>query len=333
MNSWIIPILIGLSLLTGILYYIFVVQKEEKGFFYRNQMIKLVQAISQHAKSHNPQFQVIPNNGLQLLTVSGEAQDELNQDYLNSIDGILMESVYYGLKGDDQASTPQDSLWSLSYLRNLKKESTRTLIIDYCHTPFKIDDSYQRHLADGFLSFAAKSRALDSIPKHPAEPININKKDINNLQDAQNFLYLINPNATDFPSRQEFLDSLQKTKFDILFLDLFHWNIPFTKEEITLLKTKPQGGKRLIIAYMSVGEASNFRYYWQDCCSKKLPKWVKEENKMWPGSYKVKYWHPKWNELLWNSPDSYLSKIQASSFDGILLDVVDSFLHFESPPQ
>lgn len=53
---------------------------------------------------------------------------------------------------------------------------------------------------------------------------------------------------------------------------------------------KANGGKHLILAYMSIGEAEDYRYYWKDEWKDHPPGWMAGENPDWPGNYKVKYW-------------------------------------------
>ena len=50
---------------------------------------------------------------------------------------------------------------------------------------------------------------------------------------------------------------------DILITDLFVNKVAFTALEVDSLKQKKNGGKRLVISYMSIGEAEDYRYYWQ----------------------------------------------------------------------
>ena len=44
-------------------------------------------------------------------------------------------------------------------------------------------------------------------------------------------------------------------------MDLFRLEKTYTAAEILELKTKHNGGKRLVICYMSIGEAEDYRYY------------------------------------------------------------------------
>ena len=83
--------------------------------------------------------------------------------------------------------------------------------------------------------------------------------------------------------------------------------------------------KRLILAYLSIGEAESYRYYWQDSWRKQRPEWLEPENPDWPGNYPVQYWHPEWQAILFGSPNAYLDRILDAGFDGVYLDGVDKF--------
>ena len=99
----------------------------------------------------------------------------------------------------------------------------------------------------------------------------------------------------------------------------------FPREVVDLMRTKPDGGKRLIVAYLSIGEAESYRYYWQDSWLSKRPEWLEPENRHWAGNYLVQYWHPAWQEILYGNPDAYLDRIIDAGFDGVYLDGADKF--------
>ena len=69
-------------------------------------------------------------------------------------------------------------------------------------------------------------------------------------------------------------------------------------KDIEELKVKDNGGKRIVIAYLSIGEAEDYRYYWKKKWNKKKPKWIIKENENWEGNYIVKYWSPEWKNII-----------------------------------
>jgi cysteinyl-tRNA synthetase len=99
----------------------------------------------------------------------------------------------------------------------------------------------------------------------------------------------------------------------------------FPREVVDLMRTKPDGRKRLIFAYFSIGEAETYRYYWQESWLKTRPEWLEPENPDWPGNYLVQYWHPAWQAILYGSPNAYLDRILGAGFDGVYLDGADKF--------
>jgi cysteinyl-tRNA synthetase len=77
---------------------------------------------------------------------------------------------------------------------------------------------------------------------------------------------------------------------------------------------------------MSIGEAEDYRYYWNPEWKTNQPSWLAEENPDWPGSYKVRYWDKYWQKIIYG----YLDKILTAGFDGVYLDIIDAFQYFEN---
>ena len=84
---------------------------------------------------------------------------------------------------------------------------------------------------------------------------------------------------------------------------------------------------------MSIGEAEDYRWYWQSAWDANgdgtpdagAPAWLGPSNPDWPGNYKVRYWDPAWQATIFGSPESYLDKIIAAGYDGVYLDIVDGY--------
>ena len=295
---------------------------------YKELMRDFVIKISKYAKQLKPNFIIIPQNGQEILTIDGNIDSDLASDYIAAIDGVGREDLFYGYLGDDEETLENDRSYMISFLNIAKNSNKVVLVIDYCSTPSKVDDSYNQNYNLGFISFAADKRELDNIPNYPKNPYNENSNDINSLSDAKNFLYIINPSS--YPNKNDFLNALKNTNFDLIIIDLFFYEQMLTKEDIDSLKTKQNGGKRLIICYMSIGEAEDYRYYWEDEWYYNPPSFLDKENPDWPGNYKVKYWDPSWQAIIYGNDNSYLKKIIDSNFDGVYLDIIDAFEYFEN---
>ncbi len=293
---------------------------------YRQKMRDFVISIADYARERIPEFIVIPQNGVELITLNGEPDGEIANDYVDAIDGQGQEDLFYGYIEDNQPTPEEESQWLISFLDRLKQEGKVILVTDYCWDNDKIDDSYQKNNNKGYISFAT-CRELNCIPSYPPQPYNMNDWDIEYLQDAKNFLYLINPE--NFETKEDFITALDNTHYDLFIIDAFFEGELLTKEDIDKLKTKSNGARRLVIAYMSIGEAEDYRYYWQDSWYENPPQWLDEENPDWPGNYKVKYWDPQWQEIIFGTEDSYLDKILSIGFDGVYLDIIDAYEYFE----
>lgn len=101
----------------------------------------------------------------------------------------------------------------------------------------------------------------------------------------------------------------------------------FTADEIGRLRAA-MPDPALVIAYLSIGEAEDYRFYWEESRAGGKPAWLESENPDWPGNFKVRYWDPDWQRLVFGAPGSYLDRILAAGFDGAYLDIIDAYEHF-----
>lgn len=95
----------------------------------------------------------------------------------------------------------------------------------------------------------------------------------------------------------------------------------FTAAEVQMMKT---GGKK-VVAYISIGEAENYRDYWQPAWDNNPPVWMGPENPYWAGNFKVKFWYPEWKGIIYNYIDTILSR----GYDGIYMDIVEAFYYWQ----
>ena len=98
---------------------------------------------------------------------------------------------------------------------------------------------------------------------------------------------------------------------------------PWSTNDVTAIRAGKAGRK--IIAYLSIGEAEDYRAYWQGSWKTNPPAFLLTENPEWKGDYRVKYWQADWQKIILADVD----KIMAAGFDGVYLDIVDGFETFE----
>lgn len=100
----------------------------------------------------------------------------------------------------------------------------------------------------------------------------------------------------------------------------------WTKEEVEAMKRRPDGKRRIVLSYLSIGEAESYRFYWQPEWNKSpFPTWFVAENCAWPRNFMVRYWLDGWKDIMFKSEDSFLNRIIEAGFDGVYLDRIDVF--------
>ncbi|PCE66272.1 hypothetical protein B7P33_02950 [Sediminicola luteus] len=290
---------------------------------YRQYMRDFVIRISEYAKGQNENFVVIPQNGIELVTDNGEPYGKLSKPYLNAIDGHGQESLFFGYAGNDKPTPKKETRFLMSYLDRSKAVGNTILVTDYCAKVSKQEEARRNNLAKGYISFRAATRELTEVPLLA----NVNKQKVLRLSEVSNFLYLINPSA--YSDRTSFIEALAATEYDLLIIDLFFGDMPLTKDEVSRLSQTKTGRARLVVCYMSIGEAEDYRYYWEYDWDDQVPTWIAAENPDWEGNYKVKYWHSEWQSIILGNKTSYLDKILEAGFDGVYLDIIDGFEYFE----
>ena len=153
-----------------------------------------------------------------------------------------------------------------------------------------------------------------------------------------------NPLATKNPSDSNWVYQLQNPKIKNLANSGFPFAVIdyssdgsdkkiFSKHQLQLLVRN----NLIPIAYISIGEAESYRFYWEkpwidktddNQPTSKAPKWLGHTNPDWQGNYKVRYWDPDWRD---NIIKPYLDKIIEQGFNGVYLDIIDGFEYWSDP--
>lgn len=295
------------------------------------EMRKFVQKISRFAKKYKRSFQILTANSLELM-VKYEDADKLKpapaKTYIRSIDGVLLEGMFYGEKIFGQPTRDVRIKQQMSFAKIAQSNGVRILVVDYVKDRKSVDDSYRRNAANKFTSFAAHARDLElnSLPPYPSRPRRESSKNILSMTDVRNFL-MIN-DGTRYGNQAEYTLKLHDTNYDMLLVDVFHGREPLTRRAVQTLKYKKVGAKRLVMARIDIGSAASYRYYWKPRWKEGSPSWIDAPYPGDPDRYYVQYWRPEWQKLIAGGTKSYLYGLIAQGFDGVILSGLNSYKYF-----
>lgn len=136
------------------------------------------------------------------------------------------------------------------------------------------------------------------------------------------------------------VDELALTTFDLLVVDATAGtggDRGFRPEDIARLKRKPDGSRRLVVSYLSIGEAEDYRpdYFTAEYMTEDAPDWLGKENPRWKGNRLVSFCHEGWQRTVlgddqgrsvYNGTEpSPLYRLIELGFDGVYLDRVDVY--------
>ena len=123
---------------------------------------------------------------------------------------------------------------------------------------------------------------------------------------------------------------LKESGRDWIVLDAnFAGDTPWKQTDLDTIRIGKAGRK--VVAYLSIGEAEDYRSYWQSEWvsngkrTAAAPAWLGIENPDWKGNYQVKYWNVDWQKLMLAAMDDAMAR----GFDGVYLDIVDGFETYE----
>lgn len=150
------------------------------------------------------------------------------------------------------------------------------------------------------------------------------------LQSAQTWMYQIQD--LDSPGM---LEALAATDYPLLVLE------PTWTEQgmedldarrmIEVLRWRPDGAPRLLLAYIDIGEAEDYRIYWRDdwrppsADGPGFPDYIITlDPDGWSGNYPVAYWDPRW-QAIWLGDNGLVTRLAKDGFDGVYLDWVEAY--------
>ncbi len=151
---------------------------ENEGLNLAQEMIDFISEIRQFARAQNPGFLVIPQNAAEIVEFGGQA-------YLDIIDGIAQEQIYFDGNADTDWNEPdagdhrvQDVCpaddaecgYSRAYYEDWLKiyldAGKPVLCVDYASKPDNASEAYQNAVTNGFVPYVSR-RPLDRLTDIP----------------------------------------------------------------------------------------------------------------------------------------------------------------------
>jgi cysteinyl-tRNA synthetase len=128
--------------------------------------------------------------------------------------------------------------------------------------------------------------------------------------------------------------ALARSGYDMLVIEPGHnfTDYPYdTPDMLAALRHKPDGSRRLVLAYIDIGQAEDYRDYWGADWIAPTPTergtppfLVTVDPDGWSGNYPVAYWHRDW-QALWLGEAGLVTELAEMGFDGIYLDWVEAY--------
>ncbi|MFQ5409218.1 MAG: endo alpha-1,4 polygalactosaminidase, partial [Anaerolineales bacterium] len=142
------------------------------------------------------------------------------------------------------------------------------------------------------------------------------------LAEVRNWLYLIDVNL-----ETETVGEIVASDHDMVVLDFIPSEARNTDYPMAAvvrrLHTAPH--PKLVLAYIDIGQAEDFRAYWQPGWHVGDPVWITGgDPDGWEGNFPVAYWHDQWREI-WLGEKGMLAAILDAGFDGVYLDWVEAY--------
>lgn len=149
------------------------------------------------------------------------------------------------------------------------------------------------------------------------------------LAGAQSWFYFLSEDLDDI------VDRIVGSSYDLVVIDPIvtmkdarNYDIRAAVEEISA----SPGGRldhKVVVAYVDIGQAESYRYYWQEGWRVGSPAWIAgDDPDLWEGNFPVAYWDPAWQAIWFEGVGEFPPQIEtivASGFDGVYLDWVEAY--------
>lgn len=278
------------------------------------RMQEFVINISNYTRGIDPGFIIIPQNGAELAFTNSSPDEGLHASYMAAIDGVGIEELFY-----NGTYIPDEE--RISMLRKIAV-TKKIMVSEFVSDNNTVADAIAKNESEGFICFPRENNNYDYLYIPSVTP-NENTSDITSLDMVQNYLYMIS--TDNYSSKESMITAIENTNFDLILIDLFFEDSALSAADVSRMKTKANGGQRLVISYISIGSAEKFRYYWKKGWGHHHPLFLKRKYEGYEDEFWVKFWKKDWQEIIYGNDDSYMKKILNAGFDGAYLDNVEAY--------
>jgi len=307
----------------------------EEGLDYREEMRNFVEQIAREGRGYKRDFIIMIKNGPELLTQVVDIDFLLtapSTGFLRTLDGILIESPSFGLPKKDQPREEKELEALMADIQIAHDNNLTVFSLDYASDPKNITQAYDFARKNTMIPYVAPDRGFrnNRLANTPARPLNENAHTVSNIFKVKNYVLIDNP--AGFGSAGEYAMAMHNTNYDMIVTNIFHRrNTVLGPQNVRTMQYKKAGARRPVLAYMDIGHAYRDSFYWQDSWGEGNPSWVLERAKGATDKYRVEFWHPSWQQVIFGNNLSFLYGIFKEGYDGVLLEGVEAYKPFENP--
>jgi len=121
------------------------------------------------------------------------------------------------------------------------------------------------------------------------------------------------------------LRQISESSYDMVVIEPIYTEAENTDYPISATLAQLHQNQRLVLAYIDIGQAEEWRSYWQAGWRIGAPSWiVANDPDGWDGNYPVAFWHPEWKQI-WLGQNGLVADLARQGFDGVYLDWVEAY--------
>jgi cysteinyl-tRNA synthetase len=175
-----------------------------------------------------------------------------------------------------------------------------------------------RATSDGASSAAGTAATVPPVagstsPRDDAAP---------RLDDVETWFYLLDVDLEDAMITDIGLSSYDMVVIDFIVSEANNTDYPIQE---VVARLRSEGRPRIVLAYVDIGQAEDFRAYWQPQWRPGDPEWIVGlDPDGWEGNYPVAFWYDEWRSV-WLDDGGLIEQIVQAGFDGVYLDWVEAY--------